>query len=166
MFKKSIIAIFIGLFISNCDHIPAKEATEQQISKELIKVPSAEIDYSGNYVTEEYQKRNNGYDWLVLSSFKKTDTTIHIKVRSRNDRKKATCTFEGVGVKIGTGVFKVANENFTVLVHFKDSQARISGVGIENDESVLHWFCSGGASLSDYTFYKLNETLDSTQLKN
>lgn len=123
-------------------------------------------DFSGNYVTEEYSKRKEGYDWVVLKINKNADNTLQVTIRARNDKKKPTCTFDGVATPVSKNVYKASSGEYSILINFKADSATISSVSdSDNDKNNLRWFCSGGASLADYTFQKINENLDETQLK-
>ena len=169
MKKQFILAFAIVLLLTSC-----KESTKTNVNdqteakteevKDQLKATMAAIDYSGDYVTDTYSKRSEGQDWLVVSAKKLTDSTMHFAIRARVDKKKATCSFDGDGVKVSDGVYKATSGDSAVLFTFKDNKVTIGGEGKEDDMVTLHWFCSGGASLSDYTFTKINEPLDETQL--
>lgn len=51
-------------------------------------------DYEGTFVSDGYQERSRGYDWVGVSISALSDSTAHVAVRSRVDQKKATCTFD------------------------------------------------------------------------
>lgn len=127
-------------------------------------VGNAFSDVTGNYVTEDYFKRSEGYDWLVVSAEKITDSTINIKVRSRIDKKKATCSFAGIGKRVIKDAYEVTDRGSTLRFTFKNNMVEISGKGGINDEVALTTFCSGGANLSKYIFTKLGRPLDDAQL--
>lgn len=170
MTKQTILAVAISITLASCKESTKTNANDQIVTKtEEVKEHSnptkVAIDYSGDYVTNEYNKRSEGFDWLAVSAKKLTDTTMHFNVRARADKKKATCSFEGDGVKVSDGVYKATSGDNTVLFTFKDNKVTIGGEGKTDEVSTLHWFCSGGASLADYTFVKINEPLDEAQLK-
>lgn len=134
-------------------------------TKKLEKVVTS-TDFSGNYVTEEYEKRAEGYDWLVLKINRSADNTLQVKIQARNDKKKATCSFDGVATPVSENVYKATSGEYSILINFKADKATISSVSDSvNDKNNLRWFCSGGASLADYTFQKIDGNLDETQLK-
>lgn len=83
-------------------------------------VPQLQIDnYIGNYVTNDYFNRSEGYDWVVVSISKINDNEAEIKVRSRVDKKKATCTFDGIGSLISKDTLKTVFENKAILFVLK-----------------------------------------------
>ena len=118
-------------------------------------------DYEGDCVTTDYARRGEGYDWSVVSIRATSDTSADVRVRSRADRKKPTCTFQSPARLSSTGD--------TLVVTYGDQQiyltAEADTLSISaQDETLLHYFCSGGATLAgDYV--KLHEPLDETQLK-
>lgn len=126
-------------------------------------VPQLQIDnYIGNYVTNDYFNRSEGYDWVVVSISKINDNEAEIKVRSRVDKKKATCTFDGIGSLISKDTLKTVFENKAILFCFKNENLAII-TDNQEDENLLYYFCSGGASLTN-NYTKLNEPLDTEQL--
>lgn len=107
---------------------------------------------NGDYATEDYNKRAQGYDWTGVMVRAIDNQSIDIKVRSRSDIKKPTCSFDGIATLVGQDnahgvIFKtVANDSVTFL-QFKDGQLTIDA----QDKYVLNTFCSGGATLAgDY----------------
>lgn len=126
----------------------------------ILSCKNQHVDLTGNYTTEEYKKRNEGWDWVVVTVNKISDTTIHIIVRSRVDKKSASCSLEGVGMLIEDGVYKVHDGNNNLYFKFSKNKITVSG----DDDKTPRWYCSGGASLADFTFSKLDDPLDETQL--
>lgn len=117
----------------------------------------------GNYVSSDYEKRNEGYDWVAVSVSKTTNDEIQISVRSRSDKKEPTCSLNTKAKKEKEGVYKSVINNKGVLFTFKDNQILISAED-EKDKNILYYFCSGGASLGG-TYHKINGNLDATQTK-
>ena len=107
---------------------------------------------NGDYATEDYNKRAQGYDWTGVIIRAIDNQSIDIKVRSRSDIKKPTCSFDGTATLVGQDkahgvIFKtVANDSVTFL-QFKDGKLTIDA----QDKYALNAFCSGGATLAgDY----------------
>lgn len=107
---------------------------------------------SGNYVTSDYAKRTQGYDWVGVMISAVNNENITIKVRSRSDIKQPTCLFDGTAKLIGQDnahgvIFKtVANDSVTFL-QFQNAKLTIDS----EDKYALNYFCSGGATLAgDY----------------
>ena len=115
---------------------------------------------SGDYVTSDYAKRTQGYDWVGVTISAVDNENITIKVRSRSDIKQPTCRFDGTAKLIGQDnahgvIFKtVANDSVTFL-QFQNAKLTIEA----QDKYALNYFCSGGATLAgDYE--KLADNLE------
>ena len=107
---------------------------------------------SGDYVTSDYAKRAQGYDWIGVTISAVDNENITITVRSRSDIKQPTCSFDGTAKLIGQDnahgvIFKtVANDSVTFL-QFQNGKLTIDA----EDKYALNTFCSGGATLAgDY----------------
>jgi len=120
------------------------------------------LEWQGNYVSIDYYKRNDGYDWIGVSVVQTDDEGITVSVRSRADKKKPTCTFD-------TNAKKVDDENYLAIVEGKailfsrlDDKLTIS-TQEPGDIGLLSFYCSGGGTLAgEYT--KIDEPLDQTQI--
>ena len=53
-----------------------------------------ELNVSGNYVSEDYSKRSEGYDWVYVAITEADNNQLNISVRSRADKKRPTCLFD------------------------------------------------------------------------
>lgn len=119
------------------------------------------LAYVGNYVTDGYVQRNEGYDWSVASINQITDSTAHISIRSRADIKKESCSFNATATLSTTGdtlVCKYENAQIYFIVLSSDT------LSISSDTpNLLYFFCSGGGSLAG-EYIKLHEKLDTRQL--
>lgn len=114
-----------------------------------------------HYVSEEYSRRAEGYDWSVVSLRPLGRDSVHISVRSRMDKKKPSKTFDGVGrYAQGRDTITVMWDNTPIYFGVKGKSLCISSPS----ESMLRYFCSGGASLSDATYALLETPLDTIQL--
>lgn len=126
--------------------------------KNKNRIPQA---FEGDYVTPGYFQRNEGYDWVAVSIRIQSDTTAAITVRSRNDIKKPTCTFNGNAYRSGNDTLVVKQSAGDIYFVRSADTVSISS----NVPSLLHFYCSGGGSLAgDYV--KLKQKLDSSQLRN
>ena len=120
------------------------------------------INVVGNYVSSEYEKRNIGWDWVAVSVTQITDSTIHISVRSRADKKKPTCTFDTDAIRRNNTTFKSEIDSKNILFTFKDNIISIT-TEKEADQGILYYYCSGGGSLKcDYK--KIEGSLDKEQI--
>lgn len=116
----------------------------------------------GNYVSDGYQQRAEGSDWVGVHIEQTSDTTVHIRIRSRVDIKKPTCTFDADAQVIGKDSLESLHEGKSVLYLFKNDTLTIKGRN-EEAENLLYFFCSGGATVAG-AYAKINGELDQTQI--
>ncbi|MDO6675860.1 PliI family lysozyme inhibitor of I-type lysozyme [Tenacibaculum sp. 1_MG-2023] len=119
-------------------------------------------DVTGNYVSSEYEKRNEGYDWVSVAVRPAADNNIKIAVRSRADKKKPTCTFDALAEKTNDSTYKAVINGKTVVFSFKNKQISIATANKE-DNSLLNFYCSGGGSLAG-SYHKIEGNIDETQI--
>ncbi len=113
-----------------------------------------------HYVTSDYAHRQQGYDWTVVTISKKSDSAAYITVRSRADKKKPSCSFEALA-RVNTTADTLQADIDAGSVTFTISGDTLAVTA--NPESLLYYYCSGGASLNN-TYILLHEPLDTTQL--
>ena len=135
--------------------------SEKESNSKSDQVSNVE-NFVGNYVSEGYSKRVEGYDWVVVSISKQNDTMVNILVRSRVDKKKATCTFDAKATVENESTLKTVFDGKTILFSFADKQLTIN-TEKEEDKAILQYFCSGGGSLAG-TYIKIDQPLDDSQL--
>jgi hypothetical protein len=154
-YSYSILFVLTLLVFAGC--------TGSQKPKEQIVEPVAENGVGGNYVSESYQNRKEGYDWVAVKVNQLTDSILQVSVRSRADIKKPTCTFDAKAFKTPvTNTFKANVEGYNIFFIFNADSLIISG---ETDEEnlMLGYFCSGGATLAGI-YHRLSEPLDTAQI--
>jgi hypothetical protein len=158
---NSLVLMLMVIFLS-CG---SRSSNEQQVldssstpHKEMI----AELDPTGSYVTAEYAERKKGYDWVSVNIEAIGVDKIGIKIRSRADIKKPTCTLDAEADKVGAGIFQAKLPNGTILFKFNAKGLAISPKS-ENDVAALYFYCSGGATLAG-DYHKTEEKLDTAQL--
>jgi hypothetical protein len=154
MFNRIVFAVIITFSLSACT-APTKKTPEVKSAKGIET-------YLGNYVDGAYQKRSEGYDWVSVSIVQRTDTSVHVAVRSRADKKKPTCTFDADAVLAKPDTLKAMFEGKAILFTFKGDSLAISTQNKE-DEGLLNYFCSGGGSIAA-TYTKIAEPIDTTQV--
>ena len=122
--------------------------------------------FLGDYVTPNYFKRLEGYDWMAYTISAHTPDTLKIEVRSRVDIKKPTCGFSGLATRLNdsTLTYETKEHRADTLVKVlltlsKDTLLEVSA----SHPSVLKYYCSGGGSLAG-AYVKLKQPLDSFQL--
>ena len=114
----------------------------------------------GDYASEDYTKRAEGYDWVGVIIRADDNEQIDIKVRARSDIKKPTCQFDGKATFMGQDdahgiIFQTKVDNSAVFLQFKNDKLTIDS----QDKYALNSFCSGGATLvGDYQ--KLGDDLE------
>lgn len=159
--KKNTILLLITLvvFLSNSCKTESKKQQKENQAAQIVPVS---MSFEGNYVSETYSKRNEGYDWMAVSVSKESDHQLKIIVRSRADKKKPTCTFDIIAQKFDEATFTSFVGDKKILFRFKDNGITI-GTEQEQDKDILNFYCSGGASFAG-TFTKINEPLDEKQI--
>jgi len=116
----------------------------------------------GNYVSEDYNKRNEGYDWIGVSVEKMNEHRVKVSVRSRADKKKPTCTFDANATVVDENTLRVYEDNAGIIFSFTENTVAIQTEKEEHRDR-LSYYCSGGGSLAgDYT--KINGELDVRQV--
>jgi len=129
----------------------------------IENVKNSNFNLPGNYVTGDYHKRSEGYDWVAVKVHEITDSILQISLRSRADIKKPTCTFDAMAYKTQTaGIFNASIEGYNVIFVFTVDSLVISGE-TEQDNQQLGYFCSGGGNIAG-VYKKLTEPLDTTQI--
>ncbi|WP_104735791.1 PliI family lysozyme inhibitor of I-type lysozyme [Hanstruepera ponticola] len=120
------------------------------------------LNVLGSYVSDGYSKRSEGYDWIAISVTETENNQLNISVRSRADKKKPTCTFDAVAYKVDDKLYQTQIDGKSILFEFTNAQITIS-TEKEDDESLLYFYCSGGASIAG-TYQKINEPIDQNQI--
>ena len=149
--KNCLMIVAVAFISVSCNNSGKKTPASDSMVKSL----------EGNYVSEGYSKRSEGYDWINVSVKQLGDSAYHIAVRSRADKKKPTCTFDADAFAAGNDTLRSTVEGKTILFCFKDSLLSITTEN-EADQSLLNYFCSGGGSLKG-SYKKLAEAPDRSQ---
>ena len=121
-----------------------------------------ELNILGSYVSDDYSKRSEGYDWIAISVTEAESNQLNISVRSRADKKKPTCTFDAVANKVDDKIYQSQIDGKSILFEFTNVQISITTEN-KDDEGLLYFYCSGGASIAG-TYLKINEALDQSQI--
>ena len=156
MFKTSFLIVIVLFLTIGCKKETKK--TEKVSTPEAIEV----LNVSGNYVSEDYSKRSEGYDWVSVSVSEMENSQLNISIRSRADIKKPTCTFDVVAQKVDDRTYQAQIKGKTIQFEFTDVHISIA-IQNEVDEGLLYFYCSGGASIGG-TYLKINEPLDQSQI--
>lgn len=87
---------------------------------------------------------------------------VKIKIRSRADIKKPTCSLDAIAQKLDDNTYQTSIDGKSVLFRFTDKEISITTEN-EEDEGLLYFYCAGGASLKG-TYLRLNNKLDQSQI--
>ncbi len=148
-------SLLIVLFLFACQ-------TENEEKVATKNETHFKCDMEGSYVSSQYVNRKQGYDWMAVVIELVNDSTAKIKIRSRIDLKKPTCTWTTFATCTGDNIF-TANFEGTSIEFEKDGNDLEIRAKEEADELKLNYFCSGGASIAG--IYKLlKEPLDESTL--
>ena len=121
---------------------------EQKDNPELVKEEISEttadsiskIQLTGNYLSAEYDKRDEGYDWIGVNVSNASQDELKIKIRSRADKKKPTCTFDAEFYMVEESKFSTVIKGKEVLIEFNNDDLTIKTAQPE-DDSVLYFYC-------------------------
>ena len=178
MYSKILpLIILTMIYMTGCDRSTSRKAEinddiessdtlaigslDEKADEEFIANTIESLE--GDYVSDGYFRRAEGYDWVVVSIKEISPNAAYIRIQSRADRKKPTCTFEGIGSLDNKGMLKVDFEGNNILFLLDNKELRITTENKEQ-EDLLMYFCSGGGSLAG-TYARLTDSLDLGQLK-
>ena len=159
MNRTKLLAALVATAVASCN-LPKKDKTQD--SQTSATTPDKAISIAGTYVSNDYQKRNEGYDWVGIIIHENADKSITVKIRSRADLKKPTCTLDATAVSTTDEKYKTVLEGKTVLFSFNNKNLTIDSE-TEGDSSILSFYCSGGASIKG-NYEKIDTDLDSSQV--
>jgi hypothetical protein len=154
--KTSFLLVIVLFLAIGCKYETKK--TEKVSTPDNTEV----LNVSGNYVSEDYSKKSEGYDWVSVSVSEMENRQLNISIRSRADKKKPTCTFDVVAQKVDKKSYQAQIRGKTILFEFTNTQISIA-IQKEKDEGLLYFYCSGGANIGG-TYLKINEPLDQSQI--
>ena len=157
--KISLTSVIIITAIS-CINQNKNKDTEQ--TSQPVNTMQNISDFVGNYVDESYEKRSEGYDWMAVSVIQLSDSSVHIRVRSRIDKKKPTCTFDADAIKISNNQFMSYVDGKRIIYTFNKGSITIAPDKNE-DKDILQYYCSGGGNFGG-NYRKISEPLDEKQI--
>lgn len=149
--KQHAIALFLGTSLA----LTALSACKapQQTTKATTQTKA--------YVSDGYNKRKQGYDWVAVETTQQANNTLKIQIRSRADKKKPTCTFDGVAYPINANLYQLKQGDMTLNLTLNAKSIDIKPVQ-DSDRNQAMYYCSGGGSLIG--IYKQVAKLDRTGL--
>lgn len=152
--------IVMGSLISCQNNQKIQKQDDAQTNDLPKDSTSSKLDVSGIYVSPDYEKKSEGYDWVSVQVTNTGDDKINIAIKSRADIKKPTCTFEGSGIKVKDGVYACMVKDTAITFTFTSQNVTI-GTEKQEDEGLLSFYCSGGASLKGvYSKTNLPDTIE------
>lgn len=152
------ITLFLMMFLGCTGGEPEPEGPEKVQSENTVEP----IAYEGSYAQPDYHKRSEGNDWIGVRIEETGENEISIQVRSRADKKRPTCTWDGKAQKKEGGTYSTMVNGKEVLFSFEEESLRIHSINKE-DENALFFFCSGGASFAG-EYMRIKGELDPEQV--
>ena len=113
------------------------------------RLTSAVKTVIGDYANDGYERRLEGYDWIMVKVRSHGSDQINIQIRARDDIKKPSCYFNGKATLLGQNdargvVFETIANGSKMFLQFKNGKLTIDSP----NQYALNYFCSGGASLA------------------
>jgi len=151
--RYNILLLALMILCANC--------TSER--KNIIETTPKEAPViTGNYVSDAYSKKDEGYDWVSVAVSQVGDQQVKISVRSRADIKKPTCTLDAVAQKMDSTTYSTTIDGQVVLFNFENDQVKIQAKN-PDEGGLLYFYCSGGATIAG-TYTKLKGALDQNQI--
>ncbi len=164
MRKYNIVVLFLfSLVLFSCQ---GNNKNEDKSENDSIPVVAEEVvsqsKMEGVYVDNAYAKRGEGYDWVSVEVKPLDKFHMRVSVRSRADKKKPTCSYDANALIVDENTLK-ANENGKIVLFELQDNSLVISTENQEDDGILYFFCSGGASLAG-TYSKLDAELDESQV--
>ncbi|SHL74668.1 hypothetical protein SAMN05444360_10449 [Chryseobacterium carnipullorum] len=156
--KTLVVSGSIMLAFNSC----TKESVKNETPVPVEQTATPKIMVDGSYATADYEKRKEGYDWVGVIIQNIDDNKISVKIRSRADKKKPSCTLDAEATKTKEGVYHAMLNGKNVIFTFNETSVTIDTENPQ-DQDGLHFYCSGGASIAG-TYTKIDAPLDPAQV--
>lgn len=143
-------------------HTEQSQTTEQETveKSEHTQMDSKAINANnittlvGTYASEGYDKKEAGYDWIVVKVTAGSEAnTLAIDISARDDIKKPTCGLATTANAVANGQYLAKDDGTAILFAFDNDTLSVSA-GEGSDAHDLMYYCSGGGSISG-TYLKL-----------
>ena len=157
---KTILLQFSLVFIStlfwNCTAPKSEEITTK-----TEQVQSQSDQFVGDFVSESYSKKGEGYDWVAVRITKDPEGKLFATVSSRADQKRPSCAWQS----------ELEEENGIWEGEILDQKIKFSLQGdtlhlttdSEAASNASYFYCNGGGSLKG-DYFRLKEPIDEGQL--
>ncbi|MDR5590347.1 hypothetical protein [Christiangramia sp. SM2212] len=153
---KSIFKILVFLSILGCkESKPENDQVNDSPNNSTLNI-------IGNYVSDSYNKRDEGYDWLAINIQQVSSENYQLKVRSRADKKRPTCLMDLSINKVSEGEYSGILQGKKIMVDFSKDSLRIYPEN-KSGEAVLSFYCSGGATVAG-SYSKITSEIDPDQV--
>lgn len=162
--RKKLHFIFLAFactaLFGNC--VPS-QSVKNEANQEAETISGTQAVF-GYYVTPQYNKRDEGYDWVSVRLAPQPENIekLWVSVRSRADKKKPTCTFDAIATALNDSTYQSVIGNEEVLFTIIEKQLTISA-SKNSGHDVLKYNCSGGGSLRG-EYYKIESDIDRSQI--
>jgi hypothetical protein len=154
-----LFACTLNFFMLGCK----PEQASEQVEPLAATVNDTEVPVVlGSYVTDGYERRIDGDDWVAVLVTARENGKLAIAVRSRADKKSPTCTFNTLADENGPNSYKAFVNGKPVLFIFSESSVSIQ-TEKDEDSGILNFYCSGGASIAG-EYKKVTDSFDNSQL--
>ena len=166
MKKTSLLLIALAISIGvGCKGEPKKGEAPEMQSETTAPATAQQTGKSvvtGTYADESYAKRSEGYDWVGVRVKDAGEGQLWISVRSRADKKRPTCTFDGQVYQVSENTYQTVLQGKTAVFEFNGDALTIRPK-TEADAQALYFRCSGGATMAG-TYTKIAGDLDPEQV--
>ncbi|WP_201527206.1 hypothetical protein [Psychrobacter frigidicola] len=157
------LTVTVLVTLTGCNNIRRSIPNAQPKSAIQTQLSPAVQTVVGDYASEGYNKRQQGYDWVGVMVRSNSAAEIDIKVRARSDIKQPSCTFDGKASLVGQDnahgvIFQTIANDSETFFQFKDGVLTIDSRG----KYALNYFCSGGGTLVG-EYQKLAGNLERSQ---
>ncbi|RXQ91022.1 hypothetical protein EO244_13035 [Ancylomarina salipaludis] len=162
MIKLKVILVttaFGIVALSGCKNTVQKNGKDK-FENQTVKEINASI--YGDYVSDCYANRDEGYDWVAVSIKPAGENKISLSVRSRADKKNPTCTFDAIFYKQNDNLYQTLIDGKEVLLTIQNQSIKLN-TKEASDSGILSFYCSGGASLAGL-YTKIDGELDRSQI--
>lgn len=133
-----------------------------QSSEESSPDPIPQETPFGYYVSDGYAERDQGYDWVSVELREGDEGCLKLRVRSRADQKRPTCTWDATFYPQDDKTYLARENGYSVRLSLFGDSLQIQGADSTANVG-LHFFCSGGATVAG-TYYKWSEPIDESQI--
>lgn len=157
--KSFLLLVILGVICCGCKE-SSEPVEEKEAAPETLPLTASTI--TGRYVTDTYELRGEGYDWVAVNIGKYSEDEIFLKVRSRADKKKPTCTFDINAFRVNDSLYATTVQGKLINISFTAHSVTIAAES-EVDDAALKFFCTGGATVAG-TYHKIYDPIDTTQL--